>query len=319
MKTILLFSFLLLFSQFTYAQAPIIEWQKTIGGSEAEVLYSMQQTADGGYILGGQSTSGISSDKTEANMGGWDYWIVKLDANGNIVWQNTIGGSGDDYIRSIQQTVDGGYNAIYFVDNKNGWAVGDSGIIIHTTDGQNWTAQTNLSTNTLFDVFFLNALEGWAVGSGGSIIYTNNGGVIWSIVGTGLTSNSLTSLNFTSPTNGYVVGNGKTLIKYGMPLATEDENAFPRSFELKQNYPNPFNPITTIHYTLPEESEVTISINNLLGKQVRQFTMSNQPLGIHSIQWNGTDKQGNQVPAGIYFYQLKAGDFSDTKRLLLIK
>ncbi len=103
------FSFSLLFSQLMFAQAPIIEWQKTIGGSEAEALYSLQQTADGGYILGGQSMSGVNGDKTEANFGGWDYWVVKLDANGNIVWQNTIGGSNDDYIRSIQQTTDRGY------------------------------------------------------------------------------------------------------------------------------------------------------------------------------------------------------------------
>jgi len=109
MKKILLFSFSLLLFQLTLAQAPIIEWQKTIGGSESEALYSLQQTADGGYILGGQSLSGANGDKTEANFGGWDYWVVKLDANGNIVWQNTIGGPDGDSIRLIQQTVDGGY------------------------------------------------------------------------------------------------------------------------------------------------------------------------------------------------------------------
>jgi len=86
-----------------------IQWQNTIGGNSGDVLYSFQQTTDGGYILGGVSTSNISGDKTENSQGYIDYWVVKLDASGNIQWQNTIGGNSDDYLTSIQQTTDGGY------------------------------------------------------------------------------------------------------------------------------------------------------------------------------------------------------------------
>jgi PKD repeat protein len=86
-----------------------IQWQSTIGGNDYDYLQSIQQTTDGGYILGGYSYSGISGNKTEASQGGFDYWVVKLSANGTIEWQNTIGGSGDDYLQSIQQTTDGGY------------------------------------------------------------------------------------------------------------------------------------------------------------------------------------------------------------------
>lgn len=86
-----------------------IQWQNTIGGNNADNLYSIKQTADGGYILGGWSNSDISGDKTENSNGGWDYWIVKTDATGNIQWQNTIGGSGSDELYCIQQTADGGY------------------------------------------------------------------------------------------------------------------------------------------------------------------------------------------------------------------
>jgi hypothetical protein len=86
-----------------------IQWQNTIGGSGDDWFYSMQQTADGGYILGGYSDSYISGDKTENNIGNGDYWIVKTDSLGNIQWQNTIGGSGFDWLYSIQQTADGGY------------------------------------------------------------------------------------------------------------------------------------------------------------------------------------------------------------------
>ena len=86
-----------------------IQWQNTIGGNDAERLRDLQQTADGGYILGGTSTSNISGDKTEISQGDFDYWVVKLDASGNIQWQNTIGGNGFDDLGSLQQTADGGY------------------------------------------------------------------------------------------------------------------------------------------------------------------------------------------------------------------
>jgi type IX secretion system substrate protein len=87
----------------------IIQWQNTIGGSTTDALKSISQTTDGGYILGGSSDSNISGDKTENSQGGYDYWVVKLDASGVIQWQNTIGGSSEDHLYSISQTTDGGY------------------------------------------------------------------------------------------------------------------------------------------------------------------------------------------------------------------
>lgn len=86
-----------------------IEWQNTIGGTEEDNLYTLQQTADEGFILGGFSTSGISDDKTEENIGGDDYWIIKLTEDGIIEWENTIGGTSTERLNSIVQTYDGGY------------------------------------------------------------------------------------------------------------------------------------------------------------------------------------------------------------------
>ncbi|MEO5569903.1 MAG: T9SS type A sorting domain-containing protein [Bacteroidia bacterium] len=100
-------SFLILnsFSQ----TAPVIQWQNTIGGNHNDQLFSVQQCTDGGYILGGNSVSNISGDKTEDTIGGYDYWVIKLDGAGSIQWQNTIGGSLGENLFSIQQTTDGGY------------------------------------------------------------------------------------------------------------------------------------------------------------------------------------------------------------------
>ncbi len=86
-----------------------IQWQKTIGGSDYDELRSIQQASDGGYILGGASTSNISGEKTENSRGQSDYWIVKTDATGNIQWQKTIGGNAVDALKSIKQITDGGY------------------------------------------------------------------------------------------------------------------------------------------------------------------------------------------------------------------
>jgi len=87
----------------------VIEWQNAIGGKNQDFLYSIQQTSDGGYILGGKSYSGTSVDKTEKKIGGYDYWVVKLSSTGDIEWQNTIGGTSDDNLRAVRQTADGGY------------------------------------------------------------------------------------------------------------------------------------------------------------------------------------------------------------------
>lgn len=86
-----------------------IIWQKTIGGSGWDALYDMKLTPDGGFIIGGSSTSGISGEKNEVNKGGFDYWVVKLDSLGNIEWQKTIGGSGHDRLYSISNTNNNGY------------------------------------------------------------------------------------------------------------------------------------------------------------------------------------------------------------------
>lgn len=85
------------------------QWQRTIGGSGQEKLQSIYQTNDGGYILGGSSSSGKSEDKTENNYGNMDYWVVKLDKDGKTDWQKTMGGIYYDELRSIEQTTDNGF------------------------------------------------------------------------------------------------------------------------------------------------------------------------------------------------------------------
>ncbi len=89
--------------------AGVIEWQKNYNGDSRDDPASIASTQDGGYILGGTSNSGVSGAKTEVSRGGNDYWILKLNKDGNIEWQKTIGGDGDDALVRVVPSPDGGY------------------------------------------------------------------------------------------------------------------------------------------------------------------------------------------------------------------
>jgi len=95
--------------------------------------------------------------------------------------------------------------------------------------------------------------------------------------------------------------------------------AQPDAYSLSQNYPNPFNPSTHIHYNLPEESYVVLSIHNILGQTVAVLVNENQAAGYHRVLWDGTSDFGEQVPSGIYFYRLSAGSFSEVKKMMLVR
>ena len=86
-----------------------IQWQKAIGGTGADLPSSFSATSDGGYILAVQSDSNTSADKSENSLGGTDFWIVKLNADGTIAWENTIGGAADDNLPKIAEALDGGF------------------------------------------------------------------------------------------------------------------------------------------------------------------------------------------------------------------
>ncbi|MBD3404103.1 T9SS type A sorting domain-containing protein, partial [candidate division GN15 bacterium] len=86
-----------------------------------------------------------------------------------------------------------------------------------------------------------------------------------------------------------------------------------------QNYPNPFNPTTTIGYALPVGAEVTLTIYNVSGQQVRTFDRGHRAAGRYAIEWDGTADDGSAVATGVYLYKITAGDFTSTRKMLLVK
>lgn len=100
---------------------------------------------------------------------------------------------------------------------------------------------------------------------------------------------------------------------------SNEDNQVSLVTSLQGNYPNPFNPETTIRFSIAQSEHVTVEIFNLKGQKVKTLVSEKLTKGDHSAVWNGLDKKGNQVNSGLYFYRLKAGDFSTTKKMTLIK
>ena len=102
-------------------------------------------------------------------------------------------------------------------------------------------------------------------------------------------------------------------------LSVDDNTSLPDQFQLHANFPNPFNPTTTISYDLPEQAQVTLGIYDLLGKKIKTLVNQSQDAGNKIAMWDGTDNLGRQVSAGVYLYQIQAGEFTQTRKMLLLK
>ena len=104
-----------------------------------------------------------------------------------------------------------------------------------------------------------------------------------------------------------------------MVLHNDKELILPLSYQLYNNYPNPFNPITTVRYDLLNDEFVNITIYDMLGNVINNLVHDNQNSGYKSVQWDATNNQGQQVSAGVYLYSIEAGEFRQTKKMILLK
>ncbi|MDB3905503.1 T9SS type A sorting domain-containing protein [Crocinitomicaceae bacterium] len=158
-----------------------ISWQKCLGGSSSEEGYDIKQTSDGGYIVAGSSQS--SDGDLSSNSGSADYWIVKLDGNGNITWEKSFGGSNMDVAHSIKQTNDGGYLV-------SGISSSSNGDVTDTNGGRDyWILKLDPTGNLIWQ----KAVGGDGTDVAYSIDETDDGGAI--IAG------------FSTSTNGNISGN----------------------------------------------------------------------------------------------------------------
>jgi hypothetical protein len=120
--------------------------------------------------------------------------------------------------------------------------------------------------------------------------------------------------------NEYILeGSGELVVPTEEGIILVRKEVIPEVFTLHQNYPNPFNPVTTLRYDLPDQVHVTLTVYDMLGKDIIRLVQTTQEAGFKSVQWNATDNMGRPVSAGVYIYQIEAGEFVHTKKMVLLK
>ncbi len=110
-----------------------------------------------------------------------------------------------------------------------------------------------------------------------------------------------------------------TIFMTASGVEVDPEGTLPGDFSVEQNYPNPFNPSTTIKFTLPRPSEVVLSVINVEGETVSQHPLGMLQAGSYSVQWDGRNSAGEMLQSGVYFYRVKAGEFVETRKMVLLK
>jgi len=249
--------------------------------------------------------------------GGYAYGGVFLSTNNGTSWTAVNTGLPSGSARDCFLGVNGA-NLFAGISTSD---VNGSRIYRSTNNGSNWTAvNTGLPSSATRYCFAASSGNLFAgIDTSGVFLSTNNG-TSWTEVNNGLTYRGVRDLAVSPGASGF----GANLIAVGggvwrRPLSDmitsvdKPSNGLPMHFNLDQNYPNPFNPTTIINYAVPQSSNVSIRIFNTLGQEVAELVSEFKAPGYYQVQWNAN------VPSGIYFYRLQAGDFIKTKKLVLLK
>ncbi len=232
----------------------------------------------------------------------------------NFIYRTSNAGNNWEIIRS-----DTGYlyqsKNIMFVNDSTGYLYNRS-LLKTTNGGFDWQKTDSISTAGISNHFFINENTGWCCGGSGKIIRTNNGGANWSSQISN-SANAFSSIHFVDAYTGWIAGSGGIILKTvsgGLTSVNQSSSSIINSLNLNQNYPNPFNPRTIINYELGITNFVKIKVFDALGKEVATIVNEKQNPGSYSVEFNG-----DGLPSGIYFYKLEAGEFAETKRMVLLK
>ena len=256
---------------------------------------------------------------------GWSIeyhgYVITKTTDGGLTWTRnlTLGG-----------TECGGIGAIDFLDSNYGIIV--SGYMHGTQELGNYAKTTNGGEtwqkrklyNDFRDITLLNSDFGIALATSHDslslfyvILATYDAGESWEVQFINR-SEILNSVYFTDENNGWVVGDNGIILHTtngGVSFVEEEQTGeMPTEFLLSQNYPNPFNPSTKIKYSIPQTSLVQLKVFDVLGNEIETLINEEKPVGTYELTWNAAS-----LPSGVYFYQLKAEEYSAVKKMILIK
>lgn len=209
--------------------------------------------------------------------------------------------------------------SVFFTDASTGHKIDNGDIYKTTNSGVNWQLQLHIPFLPVQSIHFINSNYGWAacgqLGDYGRIFKTTNGGATW-LNNNNFAVKELRSIYFINENTGWASGYGGTMLKTitGGVGIQHISTTIPDKFYLSQNYPNPFNPNTNIEFSLPQKSFVSLKVFDLLGREVANLVNENLSSGSYIYDFNAT-----LLPSGIYFYKLETNNFSETRKMVLVK
>jgi len=305
----------------------IEEWNRTYGTDLWDFTNSIVQTNDGGYIIGAYTALEDHSYPL----------LIKIESNGNIEWSKIIGNYGYGIVTTIQQTNDGGY--IY-----SGYSVradaGESDCFITKTDDlgnvmwrfafannvENISAYIQQTTDNGY-IFVKSSYEEYHEQVDSWLIKYNEEGVIEWEKNFFLDGWDVFKCVKQTQDQGYIISGHTTslgvghydvwLIKTdenGNTTNINNENIIQSSNKLSQNYPNPFNPTTTIQFSIAKDQYIKLSVYDIHGNEIDMIIEGGISAGQHSIEFDGS-----KLTSGQYFYKIESDEFSEIKKMILLK
>lgn len=287
-----------------------------------------------------QNTGWISGNKLiyKTSNGGINFFNLNVDTN-FIYNEVRFADMNTGYViqgfgNSLLKTINGGanwlivqietpivINTLQVLNSENIILGGNNGKIkISSNGGNSWDTMTINNSGPVNSVFFINSNSGWA-NVNSSVYRTTNRGINW-ILQNSANTLPIRSIFFLDSNTGWAAGGYGDPLRIGMIMKTTNggllgiENNgsnLPNEYVLFQNYPNPFNPTTNIKYEVPRDVNVSIKIYDLLGKEV--FSINEyKKAGSYEVKFDGVN-----FASGMYFYQITAGGFTDTKKMVLLK
>jgi len=250
-------------------------WSHTYGGDETDYVWSIIEVSDGGYLLAGSTGS--------FGAGLEDMWLVRIDEDGNELWNQTFGGMSDDEGWSVVETSDGGF-LIAGKTESFGAGADDLWLVKTSADGDSLWSRTFGDTGQDGGYAVIQNSDGNYLAAGATWSFTGVRNEMWLVcvegVGTGIEQ---------------------------QPIAT------PHCFALDV-HPNPFNPSTVASFELRVPSHVSLRVYDTAGRLAATLVDGWREAGAHKATFDGSD-----LPSGIYLARLTAGDIQETQKLILLK